>query len=118
MGTRIMPVSDLRRKTSKVLDDLRDEENEVYVTRYGHPVAVLVDYEHYERLKELSERAEAASLTEAASKPSEKQHHPRPGAQYPTVANPPFSLKDWLDLIPDGCGGDALADTEALYDEV
>ncbi len=77
------------------------------------PVAVLVGYEQYERLKELSEQAEAASLTEAA----EKQHHPRPGAQYPTVANPPSSLKDWLDLIPDGCGGDALADTEALYDE-
>lgn len=114
MGTRIMPVSDLRRKTSEVLNDLRDEENEVYVTRYGHPVAVLVDYEHYERLKELSERAEAAAPTE----PSKKSHHPRPGAQYPTVVNPPSSLKDWLDLIPDGCGGDALADTEALYDEV
>jgi prevent-host-death family protein len=114
MGTRIMPVSDLRRKTSEVLNDLRDEEKEVYVTRYGHPVAVLVDYEHYERLKELSERVEAASPTESA----EEQHHPRPGAQYPTVANPPSSLKDWLDLIPDGCGGDALADTEALYDEV
>lgn len=120
MGTRIMPVSDLRRKTSEVLNDLRDEEKEVYVTRYGHPVAVLVDYEHYERLKELSEQAQAASLTEAAAptETAKEQHHPRPGAQYPTVANPPSSLKDWLDLIPDGCGGDALADTEALYDEV
>jgi prevent-host-death family protein len=114
MGTRIMPVSDLRRKTSEVLNDLRDEENEVYVTRYGHPVAVLVDYEYYERLKELSEQAKAASLTES----SEEQHHPRPGAQYPTVANPPSSLKNWHNLIPDGYEGDALADTEALYDEV
>jgi prevent-host-death family protein len=109
-----MPVSDLRRKTSEVLDDLRDEQNEVYVTRYGHPVAVLVDYDHYERLKELSKGADAASLTETA----EEQKHPRPGAQYPTVSNPPSSLKEWLNLIPDGCGGDALADTEALYDEV
>ncbi len=75
MGTRIMPVSDLRRKTSEVLNDLRDQENEVYVTRYGHPVAVLVDYEHYERLKELSERAQRASLSETAT----EQHHPRPG---------------------------------------
>ena len=50
MATKIMPVRDLRRKTSEVLDGLRDEEKEVYVTRYGHPVAVLVDYEHYERL--------------------------------------------------------------------
>ncbi len=58
MSTRIMPVSDLRRKTSEVFDDLQDEENEIYVTRYGHPVAVLVDYEYYERLKESSRRAE------------------------------------------------------------
>jgi len=36
---------------------------------------------------------------------------------FPTVANSPASLKEWLDLIPAGCGGDALADTEALYDE-
>jgi hypothetical protein len=36
---------------------------------------------------------------------------------YPTVAAPPSSLTAWLDLIPGGCGGDALADTEALYDE-
>jgi len=114
MTTRIMPVSDLRRKTSEVLDDLRDQESEVYVTRYGHPVAVLVDYEHYERLKELSERAKAASPSGTAH----EQHHPRPGAQYPTVANPPSSLEDWRSLIPDGYEGDALADTEALYDEV
>lgn len=114
MGTRIMPVSDLRRKTSEVLNDLGDERSEVYVTRYGHPVAVLVDYEHYERLKDLSEQAQAASRT----KPAQEQHHPRPGAQYPTVANPPSSLKNWHNLIPDTYEGDALADTEELYDEV
>jgi prevent-host-death family protein len=112
MGTRIMPVSDLRRKTSEVFDDLQDEENEIYVTRYGHPVAVLVDYEYYERLKESSRRAEVKA------KVIKEQRYPRPGAQYPTVANSPASLKEWLDLIPAGCGGDALADTEALYDEV
>lgn len=39
-------------------------------------------------------------------------------AQYPTVENPASSLGAWLDLIPGGCGGDALADSEALYDEV
>ncbi len=37
---------------------------------------------------------------------------------YPTVENPASSLSAWLDLIPEGCGGDALADTEALYDQV
>lgn len=37
---------------------------------------------------------------------------------YPTVENPASSLSEWRDLIPGGCGGDALADTEAIYDEV
>ena len=37
---------------------------------------------------------------------------------YPTVENPASSLSAWRDVIPGGCGGDALADTEALYDEV
>ena len=36
--------------------------------------------------------------------------------RYPTVENPASSLSAWLDLVPEGCGGDALADTEALYD--
>ena len=113
MGTKIMPISDLRRKTSEVLDDLDGQEPEVYVTRYGHPVAVLVDYDHYERLKARSEQAETLSPTAS----SETHYHPRPGAQYPTVATPPSSLKNWHDLI-EGYEGDALADTEALYDEV
>jgi hypothetical protein len=37
--------------------------------------------------------------------------------RYPTVENPASSLNTWLELLPEGCGGDALADTEALYDE-
>jgi hypothetical protein len=41
-----------------------------------------------------------------------------PPCRYPTVKNPASSLSAWLNLLPEGCGGDALADTEALYDEV
>jgi len=37
---------------------------------------------------------------------------------HPTVTVPASSLDRWLDLIPEGYEGDALADTEALYDEV
>ena len=40
------------------------------------------------------------------------------GSGYPTVENPVSSLSAWLDLVPEGYDGDALADTEALYDEV
>jgi len=34
------------------------------------------------------------------------------------VANPPSSLKNWHSLISNGYEGDAVADTEALYDDV
>lgn len=42
----------------------------------------------------------------------------REDCQYPTVSTPASSLNAWSNLLRDGCGGDALADTEALYDEV
>ena len=102
MSTKIMPISELRRKTSEVLDELRDKGDEVYVTRYGHPVAVLVNYEHYEQLKEQTERTE--------SEAAEKQEY------YPTVSTPLSSLQALSDLLKEGYEGDALADTEALYD--
>ncbi|NBD36534.1 MAG: type II toxin-antitoxin system prevent-host-death family antitoxin [Chloroflexi bacterium] len=101
MTTKIMPISELRRRTSEVLDELRDKGDEVYVTRYGHPVAVLVKYEHYEQLKECSEHDESAA--------AEKQ-------DYPTVATPLSSLYALSGSLKDGYEGDALADTEALYD--
>jgi prevent-host-death family protein len=110
MGTTIMGVTELRRRTGEVLDEIGEEEKTVYVTRYGRPVAVLVDYDHYERLKAASEPERAESEREPS--------YPRPGMRHPTVVNEPASLREWMDLIPDGCGGDALADTEALYDEV
>lgn len=60
MSTKIMPISDLRRKTSRVLEILQEEGDDVYVTHYGRPVAVMVDYERYEnllaRVSELTER--------------------------------------------------------------
>jgi len=52
MSTKIMPISDLRRKASRVLEILQEEEDDVYITHYGRPVAVLVDYERYEALLE------------------------------------------------------------------
>jgi hypothetical protein len=41
----------------------------------------------------------------------------RPPYKYPTVPVPALSLSSWLNLVPEGYEGDALADTEALYDE-
>jgi len=36
--------------------------------------------------------------------------------RYPTIALALSSLDRWLNLVPEGYEGDALADTEALYD--
>ena len=46
------------------------------------------------------------------------EENERPPYIYPSVAVPPSSIDAWLDLLPEGYEGDALADTEALYDEV
>ena len=50
MYTKIMPVSDLRRKTSDVIDTVREGGDAVYITQHGRPVVVLMDYAHYEEL--------------------------------------------------------------------
>jgi hypothetical protein len=74
-----------------------------------------VDYEHYERLvAQLEEISDRTSLQAAAAGRS----RPSPAQRHPTVEPPASSLNAWKDLLPEGCGGDALADTEALCDEV
>jgi prevent-host-death family protein len=63
-----MPISDLRRKASWVLEILQEEGDAVYITHYGRPVAVMVDYERYEQLLEqLSKLTE--QRRERAAKP-------------------------------------------------
>jgi hypothetical protein len=37
---------------------------------------------------------------------------------YPTIAVPASTLTVWTNLLPEGYEGDALLDTEALYDDV
>jgi hypothetical protein len=41
----------------------------------------------------------------------------KPAYLYPTIGLSASSLNRWLDLLPEGYEGDALADTEALYDD-
>ena len=62
MSTKIMPVSDLRRHTSRVLKTVREGGDVVYITQHGRPAAVLVDYEQYESM--------LAQLQESATKPA------------------------------------------------
>ena len=71
MATKIVPVSDLRRKTSAVIEVVRDGSEVVYVTQHGRPVAVLVDYEHYEALMaQLEDLSDLASLRAATDEPA------------------------------------------------
>ena len=50
MSTKIVPISDLRRKAKEVIETVQQQHDTVYVTQHGRPVAVLVDYGQYEQL--------------------------------------------------------------------
>jgi prevent-host-death family protein len=69
MTVKIMPISDLRRRTSDVIQAVQEGEDAVYITQHGRPIVVLVEYRCYERLIEQSRRAAApeppASYTDA-----------------------------------------------------
>lgn len=80
MAIKIKPISDLRRKTSDVLTEIREGED-VYITHYGRPVAVLVSYEHYERLqaqvKELKARLKRQTTADGAARQPITDHTAR-----------------------------------------
>lgn len=70
MTTKIMPVSDLRRETSKVIQTILREKEAVYITQHGRPAVVLVDYEQYEAmLAQLEDMADLVSLKAAVDEP-------------------------------------------------
>lgn len=50
MSANIVPISDLRRQASKVVKQVREGDDVVYITQHGRPAAVLIDYEQYEAL--------------------------------------------------------------------
>ncbi len=112
MSTQIMPVSDLRRKTSDVLNTVRETGDAVYITQHGRPVVVLVDYERYEQLLAQAQTPPVPATPEVAVAAE------TPLYLYPTVENPASSLSAWLNVLPEGYEGDALADSEALHDEL
>jgi prevent-host-death family protein len=50
MAVKIVPVSDLRRRTRDVIQALQEGSDAVYITQHGRPVVVVVEYSRYERL--------------------------------------------------------------------
>jgi hypothetical protein len=77
------------------------------------PSESLVVVEQFVRF--LHEQARQGRTVTTVSESEEAKHPPY---IYPSIAVPPSSIDAWLDLLPEGYEGDALADTEALYDEV
>lgn len=69
MTVKIMPISDLRRRTADVIQAVREGADAVYITQHGRPIAVLVEYGRYERLVQQAQQAAApevpASYTDA-----------------------------------------------------
>jgi prevent-host-death family protein len=110
MSTQIMPVSDLRRKTSDVLNVVRETGDAVYITQHGRPVVVLVDYERYEQLLAQAQNLPAPPTPEVAVAAEQ------PPYQYPTVPVPYSVFEGLSKVLSEGYEGDALADSEALYD--
>lgn len=70
MALKIMPISDLRRNTSEVLSAVQQNGDIVYITQYGRPAAVLIDFEYYESmLAQLEDLVDIASLASAEDEP-------------------------------------------------
>ncbi len=66
MTINIMPVSDFRKQTSKIIKRLKAEKEAIYITQHGRPQAVLVDYEAYETLLAQSKVAPDPAAIRAA----------------------------------------------------
>ena len=62
---KTLPLSEVKTRLSSLVDDVRDRDEEVTITRNGHPVAVLVSADEFESWKEtISIRADAALMEE------------------------------------------------------
>ncbi len=76
MSVKIMPVSDLRRKISDVINAVQSGGDVVYITQYGRPAVVLMDYERYEQLmlqlEDISDRVSLEAAEAEAARPYEE----------------------------------------------
>ena len=62
---KTLPLSEAKAKLSSLIDEVRDRDEEVTITRNGRPVAVLVSADEFDSWKEtISIRADAALMEE------------------------------------------------------
>lgn len=70
MTVTIVPVSDLRRDTARLLRHVEESDEPVYITQHGRPKAILLGYQVYERLMaQLEDLADLASIRARADEP-------------------------------------------------
>jgi len=50
--SKTMPISEVKTRLPELVSGVAEREEEIVVTRNGKPVAVLVNYDEYERLKD------------------------------------------------------------------
>jgi prevent-host-death family protein len=68
MSIKIVPISDLRRQASDVINTVRETKDPVYITQHGRPAVVIVDYERYEQmLQDLEDLSDQLSLQAVGS---------------------------------------------------
>lgn len=62
---RTLPLSEAKTELGSLIDEVRDRDEEVTITRNGRPVAVLVSADEFDSWKEtISIRADAALMEE------------------------------------------------------
>ncbi len=67
MAVTIVPISDLRRNTARLLQHAGESDEPVYITQHGRPKAVLLGCQAYEHLMaQLEDLADLTSLRERA----------------------------------------------------
>jgi len=71
MTTKILPITDLRRDTSRIVQGVREEGDVVYITQHGRAAVVIVDYEQYQALlAQLEDLSDLAAMEQAAGEPT------------------------------------------------
>lgn len=70
MPTKILPITDLRRDTSRIVQGVQEEGDVVYVTQHGRAAVVIVDYEQYQALlAQLEDLTDLAAMEKALQEP-------------------------------------------------
>ncbi len=71
----VRPLSDLKTKTSKILEHVRRSRRPVLLTKRGRGVAVMIDLDEYERLVDRADFIEAVKVGTKAAKDDDLYEH-------------------------------------------